>query len=261
MEADQCILVDEEDHIIGGGSKAAVHRRSGHSQDPSQAFGLHRAFSVLLFDRQDRLLLQQRARSKITFPLVWTNTCCSHPLHGQQPSEVDLPSDVASGAVPGVKRAAIRKLAHELGIDLAALSVESFTFLTRLHYCSADVTEPEPDMWGEHEMDYVLLARADVALAPNPEEVEAVRYVSQAELSEMMDPGSGLAWSPWFRLLAERLLPAWWSDLPAALRGGGGFADGQIHRLLLAGGGGSGGGSRTPAASMMVGAAALTHDR
>jgi isopentenyl-diphosphate delta-isomerase type 1 len=38
---------------------------------------LHRAFSVFLFDSQNRLLLQQRAAEKITFPDLWTNTCCS----------------------------------------------------------------------------------------------------------------------------------------------------------------------------------------
>jgi isopentenyl-diphosphate delta-isomerase type 1 len=42
---------------------------------------LHRAFSVFLFDSQNRLLLQQRATEKITFPDMWTNTCCSHPLN------------------------------------------------------------------------------------------------------------------------------------------------------------------------------------
>lgn len=47
---------------------------------------LHRAFSVFLFDDQNRLLLQQRATEKITFPDMWTNTCCSHPLN--TPSEL-----------------------------------------------------------------------------------------------------------------------------------------------------------------------------
>lgn len=42
---------------------------------------LHRAFSVFLFRPSDgALLLQKRADEKITFPSMWTNTCCSHPL-------------------------------------------------------------------------------------------------------------------------------------------------------------------------------------
>jgi hypothetical protein len=49
---------------------------------------LHRAFSVFLFNSDNKLLLQQRAASKITFPKVWTNTCCSHPLHGYNPTGV-----------------------------------------------------------------------------------------------------------------------------------------------------------------------------
>ena len=39
-----------------------------------------------------------------------------HPLFGYEPTEVDQPEDVAAGTVPGVKRAAVRKLLHELGI-------------------------------------------------------------------------------------------------------------------------------------------------
>lgn len=62
---------------------------------------LHRAFSVFLFDSKNRLLLQQRAKSKITFPSVWTNTCCSHPLYGFEPTEVDTPADLQAGTVPG----------------------------------------------------------------------------------------------------------------------------------------------------------------
>ena len=49
---------------------------------------LHRAFSAFIFRPSDgKLLLQQRASEKITFPDMWTNTCCSHPLD-------DFPADV-----------------------------------------------------------------------------------------------------------------------------------------------------------------------
>lgn len=44
------ILVDKNDRPIGQGEKMAVHR----------AGRLHRAFSILVFNNQGQLLLQQR---------------------------------------------------------------------------------------------------------------------------------------------------------------------------------------------------------
>ena len=93
MKKDECILLDEKDNVTGSANKYKTHVFS--TEQPRGL--LHRAFSVFLFDEKGRLLLQQRAKSKITFPLVWTNTCCSHPLHGYEPTEVDTPADVASG--------------------------------------------------------------------------------------------------------------------------------------------------------------------
>lgn len=85
MYKDECILVDGADAVVGHASKWQAHRFEG-----AQPEGLlHRAFSVFLFDDQKRLLLQRRAACKITFPGVWTNTCCSHPLYGYQPTELD----------------------------------------------------------------------------------------------------------------------------------------------------------------------------
>lgn len=89
MHFDECILVDANDRVTGHASKYAAHRFNG---DTPKGL-LHRAFSVFLFDGADRLLLQQRAAGKVTFPSVWTNTCCSHPLHGYSPTEVDTDAD------------------------------------------------------------------------------------------------------------------------------------------------------------------------
>src|SRR5579859_2070098 len=104
---------------------------------------LHRAFSVFLFDPvTKKLLLQQRASEKITFPDQWTNTCCSHPLHTASELGYDLPS-----SIEGVKCAAQRKLDHELGIKALQVPLEGFRFLTRIHYLSAS----GEGLWGEHE--------------------------------------------------------------------------------------------------------------
>ena len=39
------------------------------------------------------------------------------------------------------------------------------------------------------------------------------RYVTPEELRAMMDPSSGLLWSPWFRVIADTWLFDWWADL------------------------------------------------
>jgi isopentenyl-diphosphate delta-isomerase len=66
MLKDECIVVDEHDAVVGSANKYDCHRFV-----PGTPQGrLHRAFSVFLFDEGGRLLLQQRAASKITFPSV-----------------------------------------------------------------------------------------------------------------------------------------------------------------------------------------------
>ena len=102
---------------------------------------LHRAFSVFLFNSKNELLLQQRATEKITFPDMWTNTCCSHPLG--IPGEG---GDYLAESVSGVKNAARRKLDHELGIKEHQVPFNDFKFLTRIHYKA-----PSDGKWGEHE--------------------------------------------------------------------------------------------------------------
>lgn len=100
---ERLILLTNDDKAIGEGSKkdcaffwlvcrhcqqCSYRARSsppGHLIPPASSgetrSPLHRAFSVFLFHPQTgKLLLQRRADEKITFPKMWTNTCCSHPL-------------------------------------------------------------------------------------------------------------------------------------------------------------------------------------
>jgi isopentenyl-diphosphate delta-isomerase len=67
MLQDNCIVVDERDVITGSANKADAHR---FGADQPQGL-LHRAFSVFLFSSDGKLLLQQRAQDKITFPGGW----------------------------------------------------------------------------------------------------------------------------------------------------------------------------------------------
>jgi isopentenyl-diphosphate delta-isomerase type 1 len=197
---------------------------------------LHRAFSVMLFNSEGKLLLQQRAKEKITFPSVWTNTCCSHPLSGLDPTEVDGPDDVKAGTVMGVKRAAVRKLKHELGIEADQVPLDKFKFLTRLHYWAADVVTHGPNTpWGEHEIDYILFIQVNqVDLKPNPEEVSDTKWVSQIELLQQMMPESGMLWSPWFRIIATKFMGPWWAGVASQARTLASFRVSALRSLRIA---------------------------
>ena len=185
MHFDEVITVTPSDAITGHATK-----KQSHIFSLSQPRGiLHRAFSVFLFDKSTgKLLLQKRAGHKVTFPNVWTNTCCSHPLHGMSPPEVDSESDVAKGQVVGVKRAAVRKLMQELGLDCSAngMGLNDFKYLTRMHYWAADtVTHGERAPWGEHEIDFVLFATCDMEklkFKANPDEVSDTQWVTRDEV-------------------------------------------------------------------------------
>ena len=105
MKNELCFHVDSNDNILGTLSKYEAHRI-----DPSTSKApLHRAFSVFLLSPDaSQLLIQQRSEHKITFPSLWANTCCSHPIAGLGEDTEDV--------VTGVVKAARRKLQHELGI-------------------------------------------------------------------------------------------------------------------------------------------------
>jgi isopentenyl-diphosphate delta-isomerase len=160
MEADQCIVVDENDVVLGFDSKKNCHLRSN-------GLKLHRAFSIFIFDLEGKLLMQKRSKEKITFPSCWANTCCSHPLY--VPGEIETEADPNHpNFALGAKRAARRKLLQELGIQPEEVPLECMTFMTRLHY-RADLDEK----WGEHEVDYLLVCRppATIHVNVNPNEV------------------------------------------------------------------------------------------
>ncbi|GEQ66889.1 hypothetical protein JCM33374_g552 [Metschnikowia sp. JCM 33374] len=221
-----CIVLDYDDIPIGAGTKKLCHLMTNINEGL-----LHRAFSVFLFNEDGKLLLQQRADEKITFPNMWTNTCCSHPLC--VPSELGTKGDDSADkndlktAVAGAKFAAQRKLYHELGISEEDCPISEFQFLTRIHYKSA--SGDESSKWGEHEIDYILILRTknNIKVDPNLNEVRDFRYVSAAELKDMFED-KNLQFTPWFKLICETFLFQWWAELNQI----GQFEDEIVHRLL-----------------------------
>ncbi|KAG7399365.1 isopentenyl-diphosphate delta-isomerase idi1 [Phytophthora boehmeriae] len=200
---EQIVRVDERDAVLGPISKKDAHIHDGV---------LHRAFSVFVFNSKNELLIQKRAREKITFPGYWANTCCSHPLF----TEEELEDGV------GVKRAAIRKLEHELGIPTSTFAIEDLAYVSTVMYKAASDAN-----WTEYEMDHILFARGDVSLDNvNTNEVEQVEFVARGNLPQLLSD-SKRKLSPWFHLIGSNLLPQWWDNLDAALTKD--STDRQIH--------------------------------
>lgn len=202
---ERLILVNEQDQPTGSATKFTAHQAPGL---------LHRAFSVLLFDEQNRLLLQKRSQHKITFPGYWANSCCSHPLNISE--ELETENNL------GIKRAALRKMHQELGIPRQSLAPENILLMCKVHYRSVF-----DQNWIEEELDSILLIKASVTLNINPNEIETCSWVNQEQLLELLNSGVRIA--PWFRWIAEQLLPLWWPilDQPEKLTA---LCNNQIHR-------------------------------
>lgn len=135
------VLVNEKNEPVGTIPKLEAH-------GPNTP--LHRGFSVFLFNSRGELLLQQRSRTKKTWPLVWSNSVCGHPRPDE--SSVD---------------ATRRRLKYELGIE----QVEVFEILPDYRY------RAEKDGIVENELCPVLVAFSNQSPTPRPGEVEAIRWI------------------------------------------------------------------------------------
>ncbi|WP_433579295.1 isopentenyl-diphosphate Delta-isomerase [Nocardia brasiliensis] len=154
-------LVDDAGHAVGTCSVALAHQAPGR---------LHRAFSVLLYDADGRVLLQQRAAVKTRFPAQWANTCCGHPAPGEP-----------------VEAGAAVRLAEEMGLATALTEVGVY----RYH------AEDSATGRVEFEWDHVLVGKLTAgAPHPDPAEVADYAWIHPDTLRERLiaDPGS---YTPW----------------------------------------------------------------
>ena len=157
--------INRQDFINGEVSKVSL----GQSVDEN-----NQQLKDLRDPQKIKETVQKRSLDKITFPDHWANTCCSHPLHIE---------DETNG-IEGVKNAARRKLEQELGIKPNQIPLDSLTFITRIHYKAICMD----DIWGEHEIDYILICKPpqNVFLNINPNEVSQAKYFCQEELKQFM---------------------------------------------------------------------------
>ena len=186
MMEELVLCLDSDDNVIDSSSKFITHHGEGI---------LHRAFSVLIFDSEGRLLVQQRSSDKITFPAVWANSCCSHPL------DIDGEN---TDPIEGVKEAARRKLDQELGIPRTITDDWKFHHIGRFEYkCRWDSD------WVEQEIDHVLIVEADCEVDFNRNEIQSVDWLDNDSLIRMMERKG--RWksqliAPWFEAIFNNFL-------------------------------------------------------
>lgn len=160
------ILVNEQDEPVGTMEKLEAHQKGL----------LHRAFSVFVVNPQGEMLLQQRAQDKYHSGGLWTNTCCSHPLPGED-----------------VLDASHRRLMEEMGFDCSLREIFSFTYRAEFD-----------NGLTEHEFDHVLFGEYDGEVVPDAAEVQAVRYLSLSEIRRLLveEPDT---FTHWFHLAFPKI--------------------------------------------------------
>lgn len=168
---DQLILVDEQDNPIGTAPKLAAHQ---------QAL-LHRAFSIFVVyptDNGYETLLQQRQHDKYHSGGLWTNSCCGHPLQGENTLEA------------GKKR-----LYEEMGIRMDLTEIGHFTYREKVNN---ELTE--------HEYDHVFLGVAHQKnVSVNKVEVADYRWMGLDEVFADYDKNPQ-RYTVWFKPALDILL-------------------------------------------------------
>ena len=165
-------LVDQMGRGMGMRTVEEAHRAPGR---------LHRAFSVVMTDDAGRILLQRRSAAKTRFASLWANACCGHPAPGQP-----------------IAASANRRLGEELGLGPITLT-EAGVYV----YYAEDPVAGRV----EFEYDHVLIAKVarDVPLAPDPDEVADIRWVSRRQLEDGLD-ARPQSYAPWLAGVMARLV-------------------------------------------------------
>jgi isopentenyl-diphosphate Delta-isomerase len=186
-DRDSLILVDEADQDVGHLSKERCHEGRGI---------LHRAFSLLIFNGSDELLIQQRSAAKRLWPLYWSNSCCSHPRVAES-----------------MEAAIHRRLYEELGLRCPLQFLFKFQYQAQFDETGA-----------ENELCSVFYGRCTDSVKVDGDEILAWRWVSPEALqAEMAAGGAGNAgnaanagnFTPWFKIEWDRV----WRDHRAQVLG------------------------------------------
>nr|WP_321236036.1 isopentenyl-diphosphate Delta-isomerase [uncultured Psychroserpens sp.] len=165
MTEEHVILVNENNEQIGTMPKLEAHEKAV----------LHRAFSVFIFNDNNELMLQQRAKHKYHSPLLWTNTCCSHQRVGE--------TNIEAGK---------RRLEEEMGFVTELKETISFIYKA-----------PFDNGLTEHELDHVMVGRFNEEPNINPDEVEAWKWMPLDAVKVDIELHSE-HYTAWFKIIFDK---------------------------------------------------------
>lgn len=168
----QLVAVDGNDESDG-----LVKRLDAHTGDGTR----HRAFTAMLFDESDNLLLAQRSPKKRLWDTFWDGTVASHPREGETQIE-----------------ATRKRLDEELGIEPDQYDDLRTTdrFEYKRYYYDEGV---------EHEVCTVLKATlSDTTFAPDEREVTGLLWVPYERLHDNPRWYRQLDLCPWFEIAMRR---------------------------------------------------------
>lgn len=164
--AEYIIAVDEFDKEMGSIEKMEAHHKGI----------LHRAFSILVFNSKNQLLLQKRSIKKYHSPGLWTNTCCSHPKFGED-----------------LQEAIYRRIKEEMGFTCELKEIFSFVYKVEFE-----------DNLFENEYDHVFIGKYDGEVILNKEEADDFKWVDINYIVNdiKINPEE---YTFWFKILISRI--------------------------------------------------------
>ncbi len=164
---EKVVLVNENNEVLGLMPKMEAHEKGL----------LHRAISILLYNSKGEMLIQQRAKTKYHWPLIWSNAVCSHPRENED-----------------FQDAAQRRLKEELNITCSLKEVYRFIYKAK----------DEQTGLIEHEYDVVYEGQFDGEIPFNPNEIESIRWIALDSLSQDIEDQSEL-YSFWFKEILKNV--------------------------------------------------------
>lgn len=164
MTEEKVILVNEQDEQIGLMPKMEAHEKAL----------LHRAFSVFILNKNNEIMLQQRAAQKYHSPLLWTNTTCSHQREGE--------SNIEAGT---------RRLEEEMGFTTELKELFSFIYKA-----------PFDNGLTEHELDHVMIGYYNDVPNINTKEAESWKWMSIDAVKQDMQTNPEI-YTVWFRIIFD----------------------------------------------------------